>query len=115
MILKKGNADELEFSFTGKNKLPLDDLADTTDIIFVVKTNKTDTDASALISKAKSDMTIDDPVTGSIIIPITSSDSNIAVGDYYMGLQLVYSAEKQIEMEMKNEVFTIEQDTVRGS
>jgi len=31
-----------------------------------------------------------------------------------MGLQLVYSAEKQIEMEMKNEVFTIEQDTVRG-
>jgi len=114
MIIKKGNAVDIKMELKSSTGSPIDDLASTTGIIFVVKTAKTDADGSALISKAKTDMTIDDPNTGNIIIPLTSTDTNITVGTYSYGLQLVYSATRQIEIDITDDSFTVTQDTVRG-
>ena len=113
MNVMKGNATSIYLDLKG-NGVSLTNLADTTDIIFLVKTDKTDVDASALITKNKTDMTIDSPTTGELVIPLTSADTDITVGNYYYGLQLVYSATNQIEISLKNDIFSIIQDTVRG-
>lgn len=58
-------------------------------VFFTVKTNKTDADASALISK---DVTShSSPTDGETMITLTNSDTDIAVGTYYFDIQLVES------------------------
>ena len=114
MNIKQGNAPTIKMSLKGDKNVSLTNLADTTGIIFLVKENKTDADADALITKAKTDMTWDTPSLGDLNIPLTSTDTDIPVGNYYYGVQLVYSATNQIEIELKDNTFNITQDIVRG-
>ncbi len=114
MNIKKGNSVTLTIPITDTDGVAITDLASTTDIYFQVKINKSDVDNLAVINKTKADMTINDPITGTLKIILTSTDTDIPVGNYYFALELEYSASNKNEIDFDSDIFIVEQDTIRG-
>jgi len=81
-------------------------------IFFTVKSNKTDQDSDAVISKDQSSHV--DAVNGQTQIVLTNSDTNIKIGNYYYDFQLVDST--GLVTTVLSGIFKIKQDiTVRTS
>jgi len=81
----RGDDKTWNLNFTDANGDPIN-LTDST-LFFTVKTNKSDLDSDAIISKSQSSHS--DPTNGVTSISLTNSDTNVRVGNYYYDFQLV--------------------------
>jgi len=111
-----GNDVSIRILVKDQTRVALTTLATCTEIRFMVKTAKTDLDAAALISKVLVDgITVDIPSTGYVKVPLTAADTGaLAVGSYFMGLQLEWAGPVIQEVVMSDDTFNILQDTIRG-
>lgn len=119
--IKKGNTRTLILTPLDADGEGITDLADVTEVYFMVKNSKTDDDDDALISVSETggEITIDDPETGQITIDLNSTDTSITPGSYYFGIQLKY-ASSTVEAYIEDDsgiydTLSITQDIVRGS
>jgi len=119
MKVKRGN--EKRFTITIKDTAGdvLTDLADADSILLLVKSNKTDADVDAVISKSDTDMDADQLLLGIVDFTLSSSDTDIAPDSYFVGLQINYSSTRMIEIDLYEDGkgttnFTVTQDIVRG-
>ena len=112
--IKKGNTATLEFKLVDNSNQLLTNLASTTEIFFMVKVAKTDSDIDAVIIKKKTlgEIIVDDPSAGFVKVSLTATDTDITVKTYYMGLQLEFGAVIN-EIDTEDE-FVITQDIIRG-
>lgn len=109
----KGNTVALRVLVKDQSRAVVTNLATATQIRYMVKVNKTDLDATALISKVLADgILVDTPSTGYIRIPLSSADMNIAVGTYVQGLQLEWAGPVIQEAVLADESFVVVQDTI---
>jgi len=110
MRLKIGNSIDLLFTAQDKNGAVILNLSAATAIKFMVKVNETDTDLTAKISKDLiSGIVVDMPVTGNIKVSLSTTDTTIPAGIYFVALQIVWGARVQ-EVTIKetvNEITTI--------
>ncbi len=120
MQIKRGNAYSIPIPVKDSDGAAITNLASCTDIIFTLKKKQTDTDDDAALKKLKADMVVDTPATGTLTINLTSVDTLINKGKYFMGLQLNYSDTNKLEINLadtngnKLNTITVLQDTVRG-
>ena len=113
MNLLRGNTVTLKVGIKDQTRTLLTNLATCTEIRFMVKADKTDLDGAALISKLIADgITVDSPSTGYVRIPLSSADMSIAVGSYYMGIQLEYAGPIKQEVTLSDETFVVTQDMI---
>jgi len=116
--VKKGNKSVRDVLIKDKEGVTVTNLADAQEIIFQIKRKKTDV---ALVEKTKSNgIAVDTPSEGYLRITLLPVDTEVAliVGDYYMGLQIKWSATDiyEVKIEIDNieaEFFRVKQDTVR--
>lgn len=93
-IVKKGNTSVQEILIKDKNGDIVQNLSDTSEIKFQVK--RKPTDSATLIEKTKgSGIEVDTPLTGNLRITLDPADTDIAAGDWYMGLQLKWTSPAQ--------------------
>jgi hypothetical protein len=113
--VKKGNTTTLEIAVKDANGALRTDLATATEILFMIKSNKTDIDADAIISKSlgAAEITVDLPETGYLTLSLSATDTNIAVGTYYAGCEVQWPTET-CELDLDNEELVITQDIIRG-
>lgn len=103
MQLKRGNKADLQFIVKDTDGNIVSNLATATDIVFVLKINKTDIDDDAVIYKNLADgITIDIPSVGNVIVSMSSVDMNIDARNYFMALKIIYSATNSQEVSIKN-------------
>ena len=119
MHVIKGNYKSFCILLKNSDNEVVTDLSSAVDILFLVKNKKTDADEDAVISKSKDDMSLNDPSTGYIKVSVTSADTSIDPGSYYVGLQVNYSSTEKIEIGLFEDgretgTFAIIQDVVRG-
>ena len=118
-MVKKGNKSVRNILIKDKTGATVTNLAQATEIKFQIKKNKTDT--TAKVEKTKDDgigvLTGDD--LGKLRITLLPVDTGmtLSVGDYYMGLQIKWSATDTYEVnitidDVKTESFRIQQDIV---
>ena len=118
-MVKKGNKSVRNILIKDKTGATVTNLAQATEIKFQIKKNKTDT--TAKVEKTKDDgigvLTGDD--LGKLRITLLPVDTGmtLSVGDYYMGLQIKWSATDIYEVnitidDVKTESFRIQQDIV---
>jgi hypothetical protein len=120
--IKKGNAVNLQTLVKDSNNVILTNLSSTTEIIFVLKKNKTDLDSESLIIKKKSlsEISIDYPSIGYLSIALNSDDTNIDIDTYYFAIQLQYTPETKIELNLldnngiQSDRIKISQDIIHG-
>lgn len=93
-IIKKGNTVNFIIKPTSNGSL-LPNLGDATEVIFSVKKNKTDADANSKIIKkmSLSQITVNDPKTGYISVPLSSTDTNIDAGQYFLNVEAQFGAD----------------------
>lgn len=124
MILRQLTKNAKTYNITVKDDdgVVVTDLATATDIIFVMKTKKTDADLDSKLIKVLTDpeLTINDPETGDIKIVCTSDDLDI-LGSVFVACQINYPLDRNIEVKLSDkntdeEVKQIEfvQDVIRG-
>lgn len=78
----------------------------------MAKTAKTDPDLAAVISKTlASGIVVNSPSTGYIRVPLTSLDTSVAVGSYFIGLQIEFPGNIQ-EVVLSDGVLTVVQDVI---
>ena len=119
MNVKRGNYKRFAIAVKDSAGDVVTDLATADGIVFFVKTNKTDLDADAVITKAKADMDATQLAAGTIDLTLSSTDTDIAPGSYYVGIQIDYGATGNIEIDLLEDgrgatSFTVTQDIVRG-
>ena len=115
---KSGNTSVQDILIRDKDDDTVTNLGDATGISFQIKKTKTAT--SALVEKTDiSGIAVDTPTTGYLRITLTPTDTGttLSVGDYFMGLQITWSATVIYEVNMeiddvKTERFRIRQDIV---
>ena len=87
MNIKRANSVVLLFSSS------LTNLSTATAVKFMVKTNATDLDADAKISKTLgSGIEIDTPSLGNIKVTLTSANTTLPAGQYFVALQIEYGS-----------------------
>lgn len=118
-IVKKGNKSVRDILIKDKNGVTVTNLADATEIKFQIKEEKKDT--TAKVEKVKDDgiavLTGDDLGKLRITLLPVDTGTTLSVGDYYMGLQIKWSATDIYEVNItidnvKTESFRIQQDIV---
>lgn len=121
MRLPKGSAQIFRVPLVDQTGAVITNLPSATDVRFMVKKKKTDLDVNAIVSKnIGNGVAIDTPVQGTVEITFDSQDtSTVAVGQYYMGLQIQYSPTNYIEVFLnengaRSDIFYIDQDVVHA-
>jgi len=95
----QGDSIDLIFPVKDTDGALLSDLGTAIAIKFMVKTLKTDSDGSALISKSLgSGVTADSPTLGYITVNLDRADTLSIVGIKYFGVQIEYSASSVKEL-----------------
>ncbi len=99
------------------NNDPITNLAECSEIVFVLKKEQSDIEPVIKITKTGGGIEVNNPVVGSVKLNITAIDSNIEVGSYYIALKLIYSATNKITISLsennkKIERFKILQNTI---
>ena len=115
MQIKKGNSATLEIIIREKkSKRVLQNLNEATAIIFMVKTNKTDSNAEAKITKNLSNgILCDNPSKGYIQVNLTPTDTNSFLGRAFMAVQLEFADQVfEIDLLVKNEADKFEADEI---
>ena len=118
-IVKKGNKSVRDMEIIDKNGNAVTNLADATEIKFQIKKNKTD--AVALVEKTKgAGIEVNIPSTGYLRITLLPTDTGgiLKKGDYFMALQIKWSATDIYEVRIKiagivSENFRITQDIIQ--
>ncbi|MBN2401974.1 MAG: hypothetical protein JXN64_06220 [Spirochaetes bacterium] len=109
-----GDASDISVMVTNKDTgLPVEDLADTTEIKVQLKDSL---DGDAIISKVKADLNIDyGGVAGKINIPFLPADFTAAVtlDEKYIGIQVERSATDKRELELTYEGIPLEKIEIR--
>jgi len=116
--VKKGNTSIQDVLIKDKDGTAITNMGDVTEIKFVVKKNEQST--TELISLTEgSGIEVDTPSTGYARITLSPTNTDLSPGDYYMGLQLTWSASLVYEVILKagspvvpTNIFTITQDVV---
>jgi len=107
MQLKRGNSVTISVLVKDSNGVIVSDLASATEVIFVMKINKTDTDENAVVMKTlATGITVDDPSTGYVKIPLTSTDMNIVAKNYFLAVQIIYFTNNKIEINIRDSEIT---------
>jgi hypothetical protein len=121
LSVKVGNAVDFIFQVLDANGDLVTNLTAATAVKFMAKTNKTDLDASALISKDLTNgITVDDPSLGYIKVSLTSANTTIAAGRYFYALQIEWLTQK-VELDIfenitdsaHSDILVMIQDVVR--
>ena len=114
--VKKGNTSEQDFAVYQKDGVTLvTNLGDVTAIEFNVCSVKK---GAAIITLTEgAGIVVDSPSSGSVRITLEPTDTDIEPGDYWMGLQLTWSATEVYECVLyvdgiETEDFVVEQDIV---
>ena len=120
MRIKKGNTITLKITCKDSDGVLISDLATTTEVRFMLKNNKTDENASAVITKLKSlgEITVDDPTTGIVKFTLSATDTTQTPKNYYAALQLEYPTKtEEINLKDSNgdviDIIEIYQDITR--
>lgn len=94
IALKKGNAVSFQVQVLDSSGSIVQNLDNATDIKFVLKVDKSDTDIQAAVLKnlVSGAIDVDTPALGYITVNLTSTDMNIAEGNYFVALQITYTA-----------------------
>ena len=116
--VKSGNTSIQDVLIRDKDDVTVTNLGDATGIKFQIKTLKEDT--TALIEKTDiAGIAVDTPTTGYLRITLTPTDTGttLSVGDYFMALQITWSATVIYEVNMeiddvKTERFRISEDLI---
>lgn len=120
MKIKKGNSVVLKITIKDSLGAVITTLASATAMTFLVKSNMTDLDADAYITKSlTSGITIYDADNGIIKVTLDSTDTDIGVATYYFGLQITWATSTQ-EITFKENfeeinTFDIVQEVVIGA
>ena len=115
-LIKQSNTSVQDIPVYDKDGALLTNLATTASIKFQVKKNKTD--ASTKIAKTKgAGIEVNTPSAGYLRITLTSTDTAIDVGDYYMALELQWGSSEIYEViieidDEKTDRFRIQQDII---
>ncbi len=119
--LKRGNAYDIEFLVKDKDGNPVQDLADTQEIIFMLKRDISDPDEEAVVEKRKTlgHIEVNQPDIGYLRVRLLADDTDQEPGLYYVGLQLDYGNGKVYEVDLFKdgqiiETFKIKPDVIRG-
>jgi hypothetical protein len=99
MDITIGNKEQLKLSLTNKlTGAAITDLASTTEIKFQIQ----DAEGTALLTKLKttSGIVVNSPATGDITVTILNTDWTLLTeaGDYYIAVQIEYSATDKREI-----------------
>jgi phage-related baseplate assembly protein len=119
MKVKRGNYKRFAITIKDTAGDVLTDLLTADSILFLVKGSKTADDADAVITITDTDMDADQLALGIADFTLSSSDTDIAPGSYFAGLQINYSTTEKIEIDLYEggkgtTSFTVTQDIVRG-
>lgn len=117
--VKRGNTSVQEMEIVDKEDVRLTNLALATEILFQIKNKKTDT--TALLEKTAvpgGGIEVDTPSEGHLRITLSPTDTNLALGHYYMALQIKWSAIDIYEVKItikgiKTEYLEVKQDVIR--
>ena len=96
-------------------------LATATAVYFMIKENRTDANTDALVNIPAGQITVDDPIQGTVSVRILNGDTEgVEAGNYYMGLQIVYAGGIVQEINLKEQGavtdrIKLSQDVVRGA
>jgi len=117
--LKKGNYKTYIISVKDGDGNPITNLTSASDVLFMVKINKTDTDIEAIINKSiSSGITVNDPEIGDIKVPLSDTDTDVDPQDYFVALEIQWTTNVQ-EIDLKissqvTDILEIFQDIIRG-
>jgi hypothetical protein len=93
MKIKAANTVDLLFTINDSNGVPITNLSAATAIKFMVKINQTDADLAAKISKSLgSGIVVDTPAIGNVKVSLTSLNTTLPAGIYFMALQIEWGA-----------------------
>jgi len=116
--VKRGNTSVQDVPIYDKDGVTLvQNLASATSIKFQVKEGKTD--ATPKIAKTETDgIEVDTPSTGYLRITLKPTDTAITIAEYYMALQVIWTADEvyEVNIEIDNEEtdrFKVEQDVIQ--
>lgn len=110
MNLKIGNSVDLLFTAKDRDGNILQNLSAATTIKFMVKINETDADLDAKISKnLSSGVVVNTPDTGNIKVSLSSADTTLEAGIYFVALQIAWGTviQELTLKETEDEVTTI--------
>lgn len=116
--LIKGNATSLEYSIKIDGGIP-QDFSSVTKSTFMAKVRSEDENSDAVISivslqgEANPQITLDDPVTGSVTVRLFSTDTDVPPDKYVYALQLEWTPSNVIEFKFGDGFLKIEQDVIR--
>ena len=117
-LVKKGNTSVQDIPVYDKDEVLVTNLVAATEIKFSIKKNKKD--AAALVSKTVgAGIAVNTPSPGYLRITLTPTDTGttLSVGDYFMAIQITWSATEIYEViitidDVKTESFRIRQDII---
>ena len=93
--IKKANSANLVFTILDNSDTPqvVQNLASASEILFMMKTNKTDTDVSAVVSRSLTslELTRNDPSVGDITVPLSITDTDQTIAKYFTALQIEFN------------------------
>ena len=115
--VKKGNTSIQDIPIYDKKDALITNLDEATEIVFQVKDTKFSETPAIEKTLSAFEIDVDTPLAGYLRLLLTPEDTDIAVGKYYMGLQITWSATLVYEVRMyidDREVnsFEITQDVV---
>jgi hypothetical protein len=103
MQLKRGNSVNLKILVKDSLGNIIENLALATAVKFVMKINKSDDDAHAVVSKNLTNgIVVDYPSIGYISISLTSTDMTINPINYFWGVQITWSPTNVVEIDIKD-------------
>jgi len=92
MKIKIGNSIDILFLIKDSSGVAVNNLATATAIKFMIKSNQTDADLAAKISKTLgSGITINTPNTGNVKVSLTSANTTLPAGKYFAALQIEWT------------------------
>lgn len=116
--VKKGNTSIQEILVKDKDGVTVTNLADASEIKFEVKKNEQSSTAEISLTEGAG-IVVNSPSSGYLKITLSPTNTDISPGDYYMGLQITWSASLVYEINLKagtpavpTNIFTITQDVV---
>lgn len=121
MKIKAANSVDLLFTINDTNGVPITNLSTATAVKFMVKVNETDTDLASKISKSlSSGIVVDTPALGNIKVSLTSLNTTLPAGIYFMALQIEWGSiiqevviQETIDEIVETNTLNIIQDIIR--